>query len=1671
MRAGFSDKPAAHRIEALIFDCSFDSMAIAQTFEADMNVWLTTRLLPVIDSVLLEFDETGVVWRMDRLELDLGDIPEDNFYDVLMQRLREKLSECLQAQQNKTPDSAAAASALLPSQRISQLQSDLERLRDFLLTGALPWHINGANRLAHETMLQRLLQSGPAGGLLVTLLKRLSTDERTIAVKRLISQFPRQHLENLLSHMTPMHVGMLADFIKVYRQALVERGDLQYSPAEESAAAWTHVFEFLLSANQLPDHPQALLHQLIHQNAIRQPWQEPRQLVKQLAATAIQWEKSGKIDRVLSDALQKLYAGISGRKPGAGHHDIAVTRNQSARRAALDRKTPLARIIVVLRGMGQIGEPVLKWADQEPEVFRRQLQQWLSAAAVRDEVIKLPDRVLRDIHFVLSEQAALLLENLLSYSGKLYKLKQQGGELSRTEWQRKLWMANLAYWPAQPGAAFEPMGYLHALARGISDAASPREILRAWLAALQRAKSYGTLVMQLQLSIADVPGRQTAKGSSVTHRIDEPAEDETAWLLQQQFLTGAADAAQQPLRQHLQQLSIKHPQQLQHFYQDLRRGRYDLTAAHLRVEDLRSLIEGLLQTETATSDADHQLFLQSIDQRAVRITGITDQRAYYRKVLEAMLQNREIDVEAIATAVQRDAASGGIESKEIPCATQAAMAEAGAAKPRKTDPPQTALTDSAPERQLEAVYAAAYRKLLSGLQQAGLLQETGRPGVTGMRVTELRQRLRELLSSMELDELAGKLPPALVLEIIYWLQPQAARIVESLLSHGAELHEVADLEVTRNQAQWRYRLQRAAIAGCLMQEDQAFEPATYLRALARAVSDGTAPEQVLLAWHEKLEQIKAYGALHAMLQTINDLSQVTRNPVLPVPTAASSHADKMMPAAETQPAALSGELRSTRRAALDRKTPLARIMEALRGMGQIGEPILKWADQEPEVFRWQLQQWLSVAAVRDEVIKLPDRVLRDIHFVLSEQAALLLENLLSYSGKLYKLKQQGGELSRTEWQRKLWMANLAYWPAQPGAAFEPMGYLHALARGISDAASPREILRAWLAALQRAKSYGTLVMQLQLSIADVPGRQTAKGSSVTHRIDEPAEDETAWLLQQQFLTGAADAAQQPLRQHLQQLSIKHPQQLQHFYQDLRRGRYDLTAAHLRVEDLRSLIEGLLQTETATSDADHQLFLQSIDQRAVRITGITDQRAYYRKVLEAMLQNREIDVEAIATAVQRDAASGGIESKEIPCATQAAMAEAGAAKPRKTDPPQTALTDSAPERQLEAVYAAAYRKLLSGLQQAGLLQETGRPGVTGMRVTELRQRLRELLSSMELDELASKLPPTLALDLVYLLQPQAARIMEHLLAQGTVLHGIAGEEAALNPAQWAQRIRRGAIAYCITEADREFESAIYMHTLARAVSAGTDTGETLLAWYEQLEHIKAYGALHAMLQRMISQSIITSGLRAEANGSQNPVVNNAAESAESADREAFPAINWDSLLKGSQSGDIYEEIFIDNAGMVLAAPYLPRLFTLLELVDDGVFVDRQAAERAAHLLQFLVNGQSQSPEYQLTLNKILCGITTGIPICRGIEINNREQETIEGLLRGMIQNWKTVGNTSISGLRETFLQRKGVLQLKEDGLWYLTVEPGVFDMLLDSLPWSFSVIKHAWMERAVHVTWR
>lgn len=167
----------------------------------------------------------------------------------------------------------------------------------------------------------------------------------------------------------------------------------------------------------------------------------------------------------------------------------------------------------------------------------------------------------------------------------------------------------------------------------------------------------------------------------------------------------------------------------------------------------------------------------------------------------------------------------------------------------------------------------------------------------------------------------------------------------------------------------------------------------------------------------------------------------------------------------------------------------------------------------------------------------------------------------------------------------------------------------------------------------------------------------------------------------------------------------------------------------------------------------------------------------------------------------------------------------------------------------------------------------------------------------------------------------------------------------------------------------------------------------------------------------------------------------------------------------------ETLHVANAGIVLAGAYLPRLFGMLQLTRDEVFVSPAAAERAVLLMHHLATGSTETPEPQLALHKVMCGIGLTVPLVGELTPTPEESQAIDGLLQAMIVHWKIIGHTTVAGLRESFLQRVGRLSFSDDEGWQLTVEPRSYDMLLDHLPWGYSLQKFPWMERPLHVEWR
>ncbi len=162
------------------------------------------------------------------------------------------------------------------------------------------------------------------------------------------------------------------------------------------------------------------------------------------------------------------------------------------------------------------------------------------------------------------------------------------------------------------------------------------------------------------------------------------------------------------------------------------------------------------------------------------------------------------------------------------------------------------------------------------------------------------------------------------------------------------------------------------------------------------------------------------------------------------------------------------------------------------------------------------------------------------------------------------------------------------------------------------------------------------------------------------------------------------------------------------------------------------------------------------------------------------------------------------------------------------------------------------------------------------------------------------------------------------------------------------------------------------------------------------------------------------------------------------------------------------LYVENAGLVLLHPFLPQFFRALRIAGEDELLQPGEALR---LLYFLATGSEDAPEYDLVLPKILCGLPPASLAGKSAPLSGEEQEECAALLSAVVQHWDVLKNTGIDALRENFLKRNGKLTRWHDGGWLLQVESNSFDILLDRLPWGFSMIRLPWMPRMLHVEWR
>lgn len=247
-----SDK-LSHSVGRLIWDTSFDDRQSAYQLQEDLSHWSKTALNPILEQAFHEHCPPGQIWRIDQLELDLGEIAFDELPTELPKRLRARLEEqlnrlLLDAEPQPEPTDRPVLKTGLPnnSQIVSHVHTLIDYVDCFLRTGTVPWWYSGNQDNA--AILQQQLQNAPQqiaaiirkAGQSETVRQRIVWQYQPVVLKKIVHVLETHHHDYIVAFSDQL-IGLQAktqqprsDRLQFERQSwlwilthlLVDRGSL-----------------------------------------------------------------------------------------------------------------------------------------------------------------------------------------------------------------------------------------------------------------------------------------------------------------------------------------------------------------------------------------------------------------------------------------------------------------------------------------------------------------------------------------------------------------------------------------------------------------------------------------------------------------------------------------------------------------------------------------------------------------------------------------------------------------------------------------------------------------------------------------------------------------------------------------------------------------------------------------------------------------------------------------------------------------------------------------------------------------------------------------------------------------------------------------------------------------------------------------------------------------------------------------------------------------------------------------------------------------------------------------------------------------------------------------------------------------------------------------------------
>ena len=713
--------------------------------------------------------------------------------------------------------------------------------------------------------------------------------------------------------------------------------------------------------------------------------------------------------------------------------------------------------------------------------------------------------------------------------------------------------------------------------------------------------------------------------------------------------------------------------------------------------------------------------------------------------------------------------------------------------------------------------------------------------------------------------------------------------------------------------------------------------------------------------------------------------------------------------------------------AAQQKTSLAepkRLEQALAtGNAELIAPLWKeWMRRDRRLVAETLKRIGVRADVRRSIANgFPESILRDIACLLAPGAAAFMQEFL---------QRESAEGART----KLWEFTLTFLLSEQRGAFNRKSYVVSIVRqlAVRDNLRSQDLFASMAARLKEVSTPNAEekeLLRLLLEQADEfgsPDEDRLPGVPAVIRSCELYDIVSAYMLRGERTSEGA------LIETIDELMRSYPWQMPRILRDCQNG----LPAWLSHAELRRLATAFILLRSGGKPEMLTVF-------ELGAGRIPHKGRYYRQIIDLLVHNLPLDFDALEAGIEAGNGAG------IEAGNGAALEAGNGAEERHESAPQSS-AQSPPGEMPEEVIASVFDHAshLSAAELNQLVRTLDR--LLAQPPHWFLRLLRK--GSKGLGAMAGILPERQLARLLHLAAAPGWHRLQ-LMADTIVNACLAGP--FISASAQVQRLKRQFLLKYMIEARTSASEAAFVQKFLAFLAE--ENG------YRDAKHL---GTLVGRQLRL--DSTATSG------AARNRLLDilPAADEKPAAPLQVVrkPTAATAPKLKKPETVVNGQEIYIRNAGQVLATPYLPRLFGMAGLLEGNVFRDADSAERAMHLLQYMVDEAARPPEYLLTLNKILCGLATDAPVRRDVDLTQSEKDAVDGLLGAMIAHWKALGNTSVRGLRESFLQREGRLRAK-DGNWQLLVQPRAFDMLLDRLPWGLSVIRHPWMDSTVYVEWR